>query len=234
MPKDKRRSSRSPSRRKRSRSRSPRKYSKEYKHDERESRERKQVTKTSQEFSFEDYQKDLDTLFFTDRDVIKKGTPQYEEFWKFFSKYQMMRKRQGITTWVAPKTNPTNELGIPTVYHRSFLINFGLNLPPPDKLLSRLPPTNSERKSSRTRLNREQLMEFHQIILLYLEFLQREKMAKLKKLRESQEKLPIAQFKDEIIKTVSEQQIIIIAGMLSTITKLRNNLSIHCFISISR
>jgi HrpA-like RNA helicase len=38
-------------------------------------------------------------------------------------------------------------------------------------------------------------------------------MVKLKKLRESQDKLPIAQFKDEIIKTVLEKQVIIIAGM---------------------
>lgn len=215
MPKEKRRSSRSPGRRKRSRSRSPRKHKESKRYDEKEPREKKQTTsKVNQEFSFEDYKKDLDVLFFTDRDVIKKSTPQYEEFWKFFNKYQIMRKRQGVTTWIPPKTNPTNELGIPTVYHRSFMLNFGLNLPPPDKLLSRIPPVDySERKSARPRLTREQLMEFHQIILLYLEFLQREKMVKLKKLRESQDKLPIAQFKDEIIKTVLEKQVIIIAGM---------------------
>jgi HrpA-like RNA helicase len=215
MPKEKRRSSRSPGRRKRSRSRSPRKHKESKRYDEKEPREKKQTTsKVNQEFSFEDYKKDLDVLFFTDRDVIKKSTPQYEEFWKFFNKYQIMRKRQGVTTWIPPKINPTNELGIPTVYHRSFMLNFGLNLPPPDKLLSRIPPVDySERKSARPRLTREQLMEFHQIILLYLEFLQREKMVKLKKLRESQDKLPIAQFKDEIIKTVFEKQVIIIAGM---------------------
>ena len=57
-------------------------------------------------------------------------------------------------------------------------------------------------------------MEFHQIILLYLEFLQREKMQKLKKLRESQDKLPISQFKDEIIKTVLSNQVVIIAGTI--------------------
>ncbi len=234
MPKDKRRSSRSPSRRKRSRSRSPRRYRKEYKYDEKESCETIHATKVKKEFSFEDYVKDLDTLFFTDRDVIKKGTPQYDEFWKFFNKYQMMRNRQGITTWIAPKSKPTNELGIPTVYHRSFLINFGLNLPPPDKLLDRLPATNFERKSYRPKLTKEQLMEFHQIILLYLEFLQREKMVKLKKLRESQEKLPIAQFKDEIIKTVSEQQIIIIAGMIFMVIKVNNNFMSRLFLNFRR
>lgn len=217
MPKEKRRFSRSPSRRKRSRSRSPKKHNSKKcesnQFEETESQERKRATKINQEFSFEDYKKDLDTLFFTDRDVIKKSTPQYEEFWKFFNKYQLMRKKQGINSWIPPKTQPCNKLGIPTVYHRSFMINFGLNLPPPDKLLSRIPSVDySERKSARPRLTREQLMEFHQIILLYLEFLQREKMVKLKKLRESQQKLPIAQFKDEIVKAVFEKQVIIIAG----------------------
>ena len=44
------------------------------------------------EFSFEDYKRDLDLLFFTDRDVIKKDTTQYNEFWKFFAKYQRKTK----------------------------------------------------------------------------------------------------------------------------------------------
>lgn len=206
MPKEKRRHSRSPSRR-RSRSRSPRIHKSKD-----NDKKKKSEAKYDQEITFEDYQKDLDALFFTDRDVIKKGTPLYEEFWKFHTKYQIIKKRQGVTSWIPPRTNPSNELGIPTLYHRSFMLNFGLNLPPPDKLISRLPLVNSERKSTRPKLTREHLMEFHQIILLYLEFLQREKMVKLKKLRESQGKLPIAQFKDEIIKAVSENQVVIIAG----------------------
>ena len=123
-----------------------------------------------------------------------------------------MRNRQGVTSWIAPKMNPTNKLGIPVVYHRSFLLNFGLNLPAPEKLLDRLPLCHSERKSRKPKLTKEQFMEFHQIILLYVEFLQREKLLKLKKLKESQEKLPIAQFKSEITKTVLEHQIVIIAG----------------------
>lgn len=214
MPKEKRRRSRSPSRSKRSRSSSPRRRKDQSRsRDERSFRQN--VSDVPKEFSFEDYKKELDVLFFTDRDVIKKGTPQYEEFWKFFNKYQLMRTRQGSNVWIAPRSSPSNELGIPSVYHRSFLINFGLNLPPPDKLLDRIPASVSERKSSRSKLTRENLMEFHQIILLYLEFLQREKMVKLKKLRESQQKLPIAQFKAEIIKAVAEHQIIIIAGMES-------------------
>ena len=117
------------------------------------------------EFSFEDYKRDLDLLFFTDRDVIKKDTTQYNEFWKFFAKYQSMRRRQGITSWTAPRYQPSNDLEIPLTYHRTFLLNFGLNLPPPEKLLSRLPPHDPDTRSNRPRLTKENLMECKKLFL---------------------------------------------------------------------
>lgn len=222
MPKDKKRRSRTPERRRSKHKRRSRSRSSERRH---ERKRHESATGTSdiedpivppklQEFSFENYKKDLDILFFSDRDVIKKDTTQYDEFWKFFNKYQAVRRKQGVTTWSPPRSQPVSDnLGIPTNYHRSFLLNFGLNLPSPDKLLNRLPPDDPEaRKAKRPRLTRENLMEFHHIILLYLEFLQREKMVKLKKLRESQSKLPIAQFREEIIQAVRDHQVVIIAG----------------------
>ena len=39
--------------------------------------------------SFLERKSELDRLFFTDRDAIKKGTPVYDEFWKFYAKYQV-------------------------------------------------------------------------------------------------------------------------------------------------
>lgn len=222
MGKDKKRRSRSPERRKRSSSRERRKRSRsrtpKHKRKSRspppkhhEAAPSSATPKVVKEFSFEDYKKELDQLFFSDRDIIKKGTPQYGEFWNFFQKYDTMKKRQGIS-WNPPQSEPKNELGIPMNYHRAFLLNFTLNLPHPDKLLSRLPIDDPDKRPIRPRLTRENLMEFHQIIQLYLEFLQREKMTKLKKLRESQEKLPIAQYKKDIIKAVAENQVVIIAG----------------------
>lgn len=234
MGKHKKRRSRSPERKKRSRSRDRhRKLRSQSPKHKRKSRSRTRSprpkhrspqhycivpststlqSKQSKVFSLEDYKRELDQLFFSDRDVIIKGTPQYDEFWSFFQKYQAMKKRQGITNWTPPSSEPKNELGVPITYHRAFLLNFTLNLPHPDKLLSRLPPEDIDRQSSRPKLTRENLMEFHQIIQLYLEFLQREKITKLKKLRESQEKLPIAQYKNDIIKAVADNQVIIIAG----------------------
>lgn len=156
MPKDRsRHRSRSRDRKKKRRSRS------RSRDDDRrdDSTRNKQSKERHHEFSFEDYKRDLDLLFFTERDVIKKDTTQYDEFWKFFAKYQSMRKRQGITTWTAPRSQPSNELGLPLKYHRTFQLNFGLNLPSPDKLLCRLPPHDPDNRSSGPRLTRENLME---------------------------------------------------------------------------
>ena len=216
MPKHSRKRSRTPERRRR-KSRSPdRKVKNEKSRSNHGPRSHfKDISRPShsetKEFSYEDYKEDLDCLFFTHRDLIKKDSVQYGDFWKFYGKYEVMRKKQGVS-WTPPKAEAPNELGIPNSFHRFFMLNFNLNLPPPEKLLSRLPQRGADKKPQLTRHN---LMEFHQIILLYFEFLQREKLQKLKKLRESQEKLPIAKFREEIIKAVSANQVIIIAGMFT-------------------
>jgi HrpA-like RNA helicase len=54
--------------------------------------------------------------------------------------------------------------------------------------------------------------EFQQIISLFLDFLQKEKFAKLKKLRESQANLPIAEFRDEILEKIAQNRVVIVAG----------------------
>jgi HrpA-like RNA helicase len=54
--------------------------------------------------------------------------------------------------------------------------------------------------------------EFQKILSLFLDFLQKEKFAKLRKLRESQANLPIAEFRDEILDKVAQNRVVIVAG----------------------
>jgi HrpA-like RNA helicase len=61
-------------------------------------------------------------------------------------------------------------------------------------------------------LTEEMVSEFQQIISLFLDFLQKEKFAKLKKLRESQANLPIAEFRDEILEKIAQNRVVIVAG----------------------
>ena len=62
----------------------------------RSSRRKDEKKVVKKEFSFEDYREDLDCLFFTHRDLIKKGSDEYEEFWKFYAKYTAVREKQVI------------------------------------------------------------------------------------------------------------------------------------------
>ena len=54
--------------------------------------------------------------------------------------------------------------------------------------------------------------EFEYIIHCYLEFCQKERMSKLKKLRSSQANLPIAAKRSEIVDLVAKNKILLIAG----------------------
>ncbi len=54
--------------------------------------------------------------------------------------------------------------------------------------------------------------EFQKILSLFVDFLQKEKFAKLKKLRESKANLPIAEFRNEILEKVAQNPVVIVAG----------------------
>ena len=79
-----------------------------------------------------------------------------------------------------------NPLDLPLVYNKSHLVSITLTASL-DQLAAQLPPGS--------RLSRQQLSEFKDILLLYLDFKQKEKFNKLCKLRQNQANLPIARYK---------------------------------------
>ena len=68
------------------------------------------------------------------------------------------------------------------------------------------------RISVQDEISPEMVSEFQTILAAFLDFLQRDKFNKLKKLRQSQANLPIAEYKKEILKSLEENQVVIIAG----------------------
>ena len=58
----------------------------------------------------------------------------------------------------------------------------------------------------------DMVTEFQKILSLFVDFLQKEKFNKLKKLRESQANLPIAEFRNEILEKVDQNRVVIVAG----------------------
>ena len=61
-------------------------------------------------------------------------------------------------------------------------------------------------------LTLDMVTEFQKILSLFVDFLQKEKFNKLKKLRESQANLPIAEFRNEILEKVAQNKVVIVAG----------------------
>jgi len=164
---------------------------------------------SSAEKQFDNYKRDLDSVFFKPRNSpIVYGTPEYESFWKFARKYEQRRKQEGGgREKELKKGSATNSLGIPLLHARSYSVNLKLHLGSTKELMGLLPPRELEE-----RISEEMLLEFQRVLIYYLDFMQKEKFHKLRKLRDTQSTLPIAQYRDEIITSVTNHNVIIVAG----------------------
>lgn len=101
-----------------------------------------------------------------------------------------------------------NKLGLPVIYDKRCRINFTLTSGSTEEFLSRVPLDTDDKDY----LPHEGIKEFMYILLLYLDFCQKRTFNKLKKLRENQASLPIAQYRQEIINTLQTHQVVIVAG----------------------
>lgn len=169
-------------------------------------------------FDWENHRSVLNQMFFRDEDVIKRGSEEYFDFWKFLKKYHGLQKQKKIREMCSSKPSRGSSEGrsvsllyqLPLQYDKRYNINFALNFKDIDDLQRRLPPQDLE--DGKKRLSRKKLVEIKFIILLYLDFMQKQRFEKLKKLRSSQANLPIAEHKEEIISTVKKNNVVIIAG----------------------
>ena len=147
------------------------------------------------EIQFEKHRSKLNRIFFRDEDLIQFGSDEYKDFWKFLGKYQnfqRMKQKQ-------PKSSSSN-------YNKRLCQNFRLCPKNPQDLLNRI---SYDEDSD---LTVDIVSEFQTVLSLYIDFLQKEKFNKLKKLRQSQANLPIAEFRQEIVQTLEQNQVVIIAG----------------------
>ena len=61
-------------------------------------------------------------------------------------------------------------------------------------------------------LTRERVRQFRGILLHYLDFCQKQKFQKLRKIRHDQKNLPIYQYKEKIVSMIRDHQIVVVAG----------------------
>ncbi|KAG7203421.1 hypothetical protein KM043_013488 [Ampulex compressa] len=155
-------------------------------------------TERNGEFCFTKYKYELSKVFSANANLVRDT----EDFWKFVKKYESVQKKLSNNT-DGTLSSDLNSIGVPTVYHKSHCINLEISYKF-GELFSRIPPTSE--------LTKHRLLKFKEIVILYLDFKQKEKFTKLKKLREAQANLPVAQYKEQIIEAVKTERVVIIAG----------------------
>lgn len=154
---------------------------------------------SDQDFYFSRYKHELNKIFAANSNLVH----DIVDFWKFVEKYESVKKQLGDSSDESAADSALNSIGVPERYHKSHCLNFKLGLSY-GELFARVPEVKQ--------LTKSRLLKFRDVIVLYLDFKQKEKFNKLRKLREAQANLPVAQYKDEIIETVKKEKVIIIAG----------------------
>lgn len=128
------------------------------------------------------------------------------DFWLFLTKYEALLRRNGQSVFTIQTETPPCDSLIPKDYSKTFLMN--LQLKP-----SKHQTTSCNFEDDDGKLVDERKVKiFLTIVTHYLDFRQKERFQKLKKLRKFQASLPIAAFEKDIVEAVKNESILILAG----------------------
>lgn len=144
---------------------------------------------TSKRFSFLDYKRILEKVFFNEELV-----EDVNDVWLFVKKFESFTVKKTTTDSSVVNNMSSNPLNLPEVYDKMHLINLKL-YNSDDELASRLPTYDQEEDYEKRPLTKEDISNFRKLIIMYMDFKQKEKFNKLRKLRETQTNLPVYQFK---------------------------------------
>lgn len=159
-------------------------------------------------FNFERHKFVLNKMFFTNCEKVKIGTKEYEEFWLFLRKYQLMEEKA-----IAVKGHQNYGQTI-----KQKMANNKTQIPEEwtdiSSLMSKTSFVNDleDRYYETNALTTSRVIEFRDIACLYLDFIDKQKAKALEKLKQMQLDLPIARFREEIIKTIETHSVVLIAG----------------------
>lgn len=146
------------------------------------------------EFTFSDYKSELNRLIYTENEE-EKLVLDMNDFWQFVNKYEAVLKRSAkpILQKAVDKLE-LNDIGIPTEYSKSHCVNIKLKVSF-EELYGKIPPYDEEYDSNKKHLTKDIVKQFVDILLLYMDFKNKEKFNKLKKLRKAQADLPVAEYR---------------------------------------
>jgi len=144
---------------------------------------------TNRPFTFLDYKRVLEKVFFNEELV-----EDINDVWLFVNKFESFSMKKTTADNSVVTTLSSNPLELPEVFDKMHLINLRMRYSD-NQLASRLPTYDQEEAYEKRPLNEEDISKFCQLLLMYLDFKQKEKFNMLRKLRETQHNLPVYQFK---------------------------------------
>lgn len=158
---------------------------------------------TENEFTFLTYKQHLNKIISYGRhnDFIVNNL---EDLWSFVSKYEATLRKAGkpLIDEDSKKSIEKNELCVPPKYCKQHCINYCFKLKYVD--------TYSDKEDKK--LTKEIFESFLNVIEIYLDFKNKEQFEKLRKLRQAQNNLPVAKYRDEIVSAVQSHKVVVIAG----------------------
>ncbi|GAB1602318.1 probable ATP-dependent RNA helicase DHX34 [Argonauta hians] len=165
-----------------------------------------------QYLDFKNNRHSLDKIFFGSESCIKRNSHSYTDFWSFLEKYllfQQQNAKSSRTEASPPSDSVSEHLKISSVYKKSNKINLDFNNRSlKDFLFKKRLPDEDFNES----FTEELVLEFKNILLHYLDFVQKQKFSKLKKLRQDQQNLPIWKYKENIINQIKANSVVLVAG----------------------
>ncbi|XP_016995301.2 probable ATP-dependent RNA helicase DHX34 [Drosophila takahashii] len=146
------------------------------------------------DFSFLDRKAELAGLLQAkSRQAGRSLVENESDFWKFVGKYEAMMRSTGQP--VLPPLLTEAELASTRPYHRGK--HLGLRL---------------DREELLQEATGELEAQFRHLLLVYLDFRQREKFQSIRKLRQAQRNLPIARFRGDLRQALDTSRVVIVAG----------------------
>ncbi|XP_046966697.1 probable ATP-dependent RNA helicase DHX34 [Vanessa cardui] len=154
------------------------------------------------EYSFLDYKRNLNKMitYSNDSNTIINNL---DDFWVFVKKYEMTLKKAGKSIIDNENEIELNDIGIPINFSKHHCINFLSKM----KFMDSVYDEREKRK-----LDKKMFDAFLNIVSIYLDFKNKEKFEKLKKLRKAQSELPVAKYRNEIVSAVQNEKVVIVAG----------------------
>jgi hypothetical protein len=144
---------------------------------------------------FREHRAALEDLFFREGDAIPAGSPLHGEFLQFYERYRSFLEKQS-------DPDPSVAVGDPKaeVFDERYRLNFALANP------------DTSGRTPRSRLSTSQVAAFRRCLHKFVDFVQRRGFRQLTALRAHQSQLPISQFREAILRGLTERGVVVVAG----------------------